>query len=136
MSDYSIAIKIAGQLEGSFTQALKGAQNGLSGLGMAGKIGGAAVKATAATITTAGAAIGAVGAYSANVGKEFESAMSSVAATADASAEEYTKLENAAREMGRSTSKTAAESANALEYMALAGWDVNKSIDALPSVPL
>lgn len=134
MSDYSIAIKIAGQLEGSFKQALKGAQNGLSGLGVAGKVGGAAVKATAATITTAGAAIGAVGAYSANVGKDFESAMSSVAATADASAEEYTKLENAAREMGRTTSKTAAESANALEYMSLAGWDVDKSISALPSV--
>lgn len=134
MSDYSIAIKIAGQLEGSFKQALKGAQNGLSGLGAAGKIGGAAVKATAATITTAGAAIGAVGAYSANVGKDFESAMSSVAATADASAEEYTKLENAAREMGRTTSKTAAESANALEYMSLAGWDVDTSISALPSV--
>lgn len=134
MSDYSIAIKIAGQLEGSFKQALKGAQNGLSGLGAAGKIGGAAVKATAATITTAGAAIGAVGAYSANVGKDFESAMSSVAATADASAAEYTKLENAAREMGRTTSKTAAESANALEYMSLAGWDVDKSISALPSV--
>lgn len=134
MSDYSIAIKIAGQLEGSFKQALKGAQNGLSGLGVAGKVGGAAVKATAATITTAGAAIGAVGAYSANVGKDFESAMSSVAATADASAAEYTKLENAAREMGRTTSKTAAESANALEYMSLAGWDVDKSISALPSV--
>ncbi len=134
MSDYSIAIKIAGQLEGSFKQALKGAQNGLSGLGVAGKVGGAAVKATAATITTAGAAIGAVGAYSANVGKDFESAMSSVAATADASAAEYTKLENAAREMGRTTSKTAAESANALEYMSLAGWDVDTSISALPSV--
>lgn len=134
MSDYSIAIKIAGQLEGSFKQALKGAQNGLSGLGVAGKVGGAAVKATAATITTAGAAIGAVGAYSANVGKDFESAMSSVAATADASAKEYTKLENAAREMGRTTSKTAAESANALEYMSLAGWDVDTSISALPSV--
>ena len=134
MSDYSIAIKIAGQLEGSFKQALKGAQNGLSGLGVAGKVGGAAVKATAATITTAGAAIGAVGAYSANVGKDFESAMSSVSATADASASDYKKLEAAAREMGRSTSKTAAESANALEYMALAGWSVNKSIDALPSV--
>ena len=33
MSDYSIAIKIAGQLEGSFSNALKSAQSGLSGLG-------------------------------------------------------------------------------------------------------
>ena len=37
-------------------------------------------------------------------------------------------------EMGRTTSKTATESANALEYMALAGWDVDTSIAALPGV--
>ena len=32
MSDYSIAIKIGGQLEGSFTSALRAARGGLSGL--------------------------------------------------------------------------------------------------------
>ena len=36
--------------------------------------------------------------------------------------------------MGKTTSKTATESAQALEYMALAGWDVDTSISALPSV--
>lgn len=79
MSDYSIAIKIAGQLEGSFSNALKSAQSGLSGLGMIGKGAGLAVKATAATMMAAGTAIAAVGAYSVNTGKEFEAAMSSTA---------------------------------------------------------
>lgn len=134
MSDYKVAIKIAGQLESSFNSAIKGAQSGLSGLGVAGKVGSLALKATAATITAAGTAIAAVGTYAVKTGSDFESAMSSAAATANATEEEYAKLEAAAMEMGRTTSKTASESANALEYMALAGWDVDTSISALPSV--
>ncbi len=134
MSDYKIAIKIAGQLESSFNNAIKGAQSGLTGLGVAGKVGSLALKATAATITAAGTAIAAVGTYAVKTGSDFESAMSSAAATANATQEEYAKMEAAAMEMGRTTSKTASESANALEYMALAGWDVDTSISALPSI--
>ena len=141
MSEYDIAIKIAGQLEGSFRQAIKGAQQGLTGLGISGKVGGlamkgvgAAAKATAAGLAAAGTAIAGVGTYSANVGKDFESAMSAAAATSGATAAEYKQLEAAALEMGRTTSKTAAESANALEYMALAGWNTETSVKALPSV--
>lgn len=85
MSDYSIAIKIAGQLQGSFTSAIKGAQSGLSGLGASGKVGTLALKgvttaakATAAALAATGAAAVAVGAYAVSVGKEFESQMSTV----------------------------------------------------------
>lgn len=127
MSDYKIAIKIAGQLEKSFSGAIKGAQAGLKALSGMGKIG-------AAAMTGAGAAIGAVAVASVNVGREFEAAMSSTAATAGATQEEYNKLKEAAMQMGRETSKTATESANALEYMALAGWSVDQSIAGLPSV--
>ena len=39
MADYSIAIKIAGELASSFKSSLQGAQKGLAGLaGVAGKI--------------------------------------------------------------------------------------------------
>lgn len=141
MSEYDIAIKIAGKLDSSFQGAIRGAKEGLTGLGISGKVGGLALKgvglaakAAAATITAAGAGVAAVGAFSVKTGKEFEAAMSSAAATAGATGEEYKKLEAAAMEMGRTTSKTASESANALEYMALAGWDVDTSIKALPSV--
>jgi len=80
-----------------------------------------------------GAAIVGTGA-AIKVGSDFESAMSSWAATANAGEAEYAAAEKAAMQMGRSTSKTASESANALEYMALAGWSVEDSIKGLPSV--
>ena len=125
--EYKIAIKIAGQLEKSFGSALNGVKSGLGTLKSFGKVG-------AAAMTAAGTAITAVAAGSINVGKDFEAAMSSTAATASATGEDYDKLKKAAMEMGRSTSKTATESANALEYMALAGWSVDQSIQGLPSV--
>lgn len=69
-------------------------------------------------------------------GMDFESAMASAAATSgiDKTSKDYEKMEKAARQAGATTTKTAAESANALEYMALAGWDVDTSIQALPSI--
>jgi TP901 family phage tail tape measure protein len=80
-----------------------------------------------------GAAIAGTGA-AIKVGSDFESAMSSWAATANASEADYALAEKAAMQMGRSTSKTASESANALEYMALAGWSVQDSIKGLPNI--
>ncbi len=60
-----------------------------------------------------------------NTFKDFESAMSSAAATAGldlsnkADIKIYQDMEKAARAAGAATTKTAAESANALEYMSL-----------------
>lgn len=95
---------------------------------------GAAITATAAVAAAAGKVMKEVGEYSVQVGMEFESAMSDAAATANAGAEDFAKMEQAAMEMGKTTSKTASESAKALEYMSLAGWDVDTSVSALPSV--
>ena len=71
-----------------------------------------------------------------NTFKDFESAMASVAATAgvDKTSDTFASLEKAAREAGATTTKSAAEAANALEYMSLAGWDAQTSIQALPKV--
>ena len=69
-----------------------------------------------------------------DVGSEFEKHMDEWSATAGASNAQYEKAREAALLWGRKTTKTATESADALKYMALAGWDVNTSIKALPSV--
>lgn len=91
--------------------------------------------ATVAKVAAAGgAALTAIGAASISTGKDFETAMSSWKATADANSEEFERARAAAMEMGRTTSKTAKDSANALEYMALAGWSVDDSIEGLPGV--
>lgn len=141
MSDYSIAIKIAGQLQGSFQSAIKGAQSGLSGLGASGKMGslalkgvGLAAKATAATLAAAGSAIVAVGAYSADVGKKFESQMSTVQSISGATGEEFEALKAKAKEMGSTTSFSATEAGQAMEYMAMAGWKSEDMISGISGI--
>ena len=75
------------------------------------------------------------------VGSDFEASMSQVAATMGMSAEdvrsgsgEFKKLESAAEEMGATTKYTSAEAAEALNYLALAGYDANKSVETLPKI--
>lgn len=141
MADYSIAIKIAGELASSFKSSLQGAQKGLAGLaGVAGKIGGATMKAAAAGIGAATTAAVRLGTAAVNVGKEFETAMSQVSATMllDQGTEEgkaaFQTLEDAARECGASTAFSATEAAEGLNYLALAGYDAEKAAAALPTV--
>ncbi len=130
-SDYKIAIKIAGQLDSSFTKAMNSANSQLQTVA---NVGAKSVKVAAAALVAAGTAIAGVVASSINVGKDFEAQMSSTAATANATAEEYALMQEAAMEMGRTTSKTATEAAAALEYMALAGWSVEDSCASLEAV--
>lgn len=92
------------------------------------------IKTGTVALMAAGTAAVAAGKQALDTGKEFEKAMDSWAATAGASDAEYAKAREAAMEWGRKTTKTATESANALEYMALAGWSVNDSVKSLPSV--
>lgn len=89
---------------------------------------------TAATAGAAGAAaMGAFAASSLNTYKDFQQSMSNVAGilSIDTTSDTYAKLESAAREAGKSTTKTAQESADALSYMALAGWSVEDSMNGL-----
>lgn len=70
------------------------------------------------------------------VGVEFESQMSSVEATLGdkASIENMQLLKDKARDMGASTTKSATESAQAMEYMALAGWDTTQIIGGIEPI--
>lgn len=68
------------------------------------------------------------------LGMTFDSAMSQVAATMGTTVDQIGDLREAARQAGRSTRYTAEESANALNYMALAGYDAETSMSMLPTV--
>ena len=76
-----------------------------------------------------------------DTGMKFDSAMSQVGATMGLTSEEinngsetYEKLRNKALECGSTTKFSATESAEALNYMALAGYDAETSMDMLPKV--
>lgn len=85
------------------------------------------------------------GKESINVGKQFDVAMSQVAATMGDKSQESIEymgkqmtaqeaLRETAKKYGRETQFTATQSAQALNYMALAGYDAEKSIAMLPNV--
>lgn len=65
---------------------------------------------------------------------EFDTAISKVQATSGATAEEVEKLSAKAREMGETTQFSATESAEALNYMAMAGWKTEQMIGGIEGV--
>ena len=158
-TEYQLAIKIAGLIDSSlgsscnltkkqlkeiakaasdasgktvtFSQAM---QNAAPGIDAAWNGLTSVVKTGAAALTAAGTAAVAVGKAAVNVGSDFDKAMSSWKGTAAATDAEYQVAREAAMKWGRETTKTATEGANALEYMALAGWNVTDSVAALPRI--
>lgn len=67
-------------------------------------------------------------------GTEYESAISNVVAISGAMAEEVELLQSKAEEMGATTKFTATESAEAMSYMAMAGWKVNDMVSGLDGI--
>lgn len=123
----SVIIKIEGDdtdFKGKVNGLGKTAESGISKLG-------SVVKTAAVGI---GGAMVAIGGYAIKVGSDFESAMSNVAAISGATGDDLQMLKDTAKEMGATTQFSATEAANALSYMALAGWDANQSASALPGV--
>lgn len=69
-----------------------------------------------------------------SAGKDFDSAMSQVAATMGTTTDQISNLRDFALEMGSTTAFSATEAAEALNYMALAGYDADTSMQMLPTV--
>ena len=98
-----------------------------SGLRTATRITGAAIAgATTAVVGFAGTSVRA--------GAEFDSSMSQVAATMGTTVDQIENLRDFAQEMGSTTAFSATQAADALNYMALAGYDAETSMEMLPNV--
>jgi len=111
------------------------------GIGKLGGIASTAMKTAGIAIAATGAALVGIGIASAKVGSQFEASMSQVAATMGITAEEIRKgdksfeaLKKAAMDAGATTKYSASQAGEALNYLALAGYDAEKSIHALPKV--
>lgn len=131
-SEYELGLNKAEGRAQTFGSRLKG---GLT------KVGALAAKGIAA----ASAAVAGFGATSVKTGMSFDAAMSQVYATMGDKANEAVEyngktvssmeaLRDFAQEMGRTTAFSATQASEALNYMALAGYDANKSMEMLPNV--
>src|SRR5699024_9677185 len=75
-----------------------------------------------------------IGTAAAKIGSDFQAGMSEVAAISGATDNDLKQLEEKAKEMGATTKFSVTESAEALKYMAMAGWDTNQMVDGLDGV--
>lgn len=120
-SEYEKGLGDAESKAGSFGSALK------SGLGNIAKVGAAAVGA-------ASTAVGAFAKKSLDAGLTFDASMSNVSAISGAVGEDFDALRVKAQEMGASTKFTATEAADAMSYMAMAGWKTQDMIDGISGI--
>lgn len=78
--------------------------------------------------------IGGVGVAAVKTATDFDSAMSQVAAVSGATGKDFDALRNKAREMGAKTKFSATEAAEAMNYMAMAGWKTEDMLDGIEGV--
>lgn len=111
------------------------------GLESLGSLASKGMAAVTAAVTAASGAVSALGGYAVSVGKNFESSMAQVIATMGITKDtvqdgvnSYDLLKEAAAAAGESTVFSASEAADALNYLALAGYDAATAVDALPAV--
>lgn len=78
--------------------------------------------------------VGEIGTAAIKVGMTFEAEMSKVSAISGATGDELSSLTDKAKEMGAKTKFSAAESAQAMEYMAMAGWKTADMLNGIEGI--
>lgn len=96
--------------------------------------GEVAMKSIATAATASVSVMGGVATAAVNVGKSFESGMSTVASVSGATDAELEKLRAKAKEMGATTAFSATQATDAMNYMAMAGWKTNEMISGIDGI--
>lgn len=78
--------------------------------------------------------VGEIGTAAIKVGMTFEAEMSKVSAISGATGDELLSLTDKAKEMGAKTKFSATESAQAMEYMAMAGWKTADMLNGIEGI--
>lgn len=80
------------------------------------------------------AGVAAIGTAAVKTASDFDAEMSKVAAISGATGEDFDALREKAREMGSKTKFSASESAEAMEYMAMAGWKTEDMLQGIEGI--
>lgn len=123
-------ISTAIQFIDGFTKPSKEVINSMRNMGNEAIKAGKQIQSAGKTITSVGSTltkaitvpIAGVATAAVKTAADFEAAMSEVGAISGASAQDLATLTAKAKEMGATTSFSASESAEAMKYMAMAGW--------------
>ncbi|MBN3409937.1 phage tail tape measure protein [Clostridium botulinum] len=108
-----------------------GLEKGLRNLGGIAKAG---LKITMGAVAGVATAVGGLSIAAIKVGMGFEESMSKVQAISGATGEEIKLLTDKAKEMGAKTKFSAGESAQAFQYMAMAGWKTGDMLNGIDGI--
>ena len=144
MADYTLSATITGNAS-KFTKAMQQAESSMERLtqkfgsfgntmqNIGSKLSGFGGKITAMETAVAGTA-GALATTAVRAGASFEQAMAQVSAVSGATGKPLEKLTEKAKEMGAKTKFSATEAAEAMNYMAMAGWKTNDMLSGIEGI--
>lgn len=96
---------------------------------------GKTMTSVGSTLTrTVTAPIVGLGAVAVKTTADFDSSMSKVAAVSGATGEDFDALRSKAREMGKTTVFSASDAADAMNYMAMAGWKTGDMLEGVEGI--
>jgi TP901 family phage tail tape measure protein len=129
---------------GADTKGLKNAERDLDGLGKKSKSAAGQVDVSSRSMVDSfkrvGGAIATAFAISGSIGSvirtnaDFGASMQKVAAISGATGVEFDKLRETAKQMGSQTMFSASEAADALGFLAMAGFSASQAMESIPSV--
>lgn len=120
----NLVVKIAADIS-SLSKGLQTAQKNIQ------KVSAAFTKAGTKLTASITAPLVALGTAAVNVSQKFEQSMANAASVAGATGEELQRMTDLAREMGSKTVFSASDAADALYYMASAGYKVDQMADSI-----
>lgn len=95
---------------------------------------GGKIEGAGRAVLPVSAAVAGLGIAAIKTGADFDAAMSQVAAVSGAAGEDFTALRDKAIEMGGKTKFSASEAAEALNYMAMAGWKTGDMLGGIEGI--
>ena len=115
----------------------KEAESGLVKLAEAGgkmEIAGDKIAGAGKAVMPLSAGVTALGAAAVKTTADFDASMSKVQAVSGATGKEFDALREKAREMGAKTKFSASEAADAMNYMAMAGWKTEDMLSGIEGI--
>lgn len=95
---------------------------------------GDSVTSAGQAIMPASAAVAGLGVAAVKTAADFDTSMSKVAAVSGATGDDLDALRDKAREMGAKTKFSASEAADAMNYMAMAGWKTEDMLEGIEGI--
>lgn len=136
VGEIEATLRLRDEMSGQLAAATRSMQRSLQNAGTTVKAFGERTQQIGMNLLPLAAGVGAVGVASLKMAGDFEAGMNRVRAVTGIkkTSEDFAQLEAQAKELGRTTTYTAREAADAMGFLGLAGFKTSEILGAMPKV--